>query len=49
MFADSMRDLLGFHAIILYEEYNLSPNRVDVLSFDNIFTHKPCSRYDFQM
>ena len=34
---DSIRNLLGFHETILYKEYNLSPNPVDVLSFDNIF------------
>ena len=39
MFADGIRDLLGFHAITLYEGYNLSPNRVDILSSDNIFIH----------
>ena len=37
MFDDSKRDLLGFHVITLYEEYNLSINPVDILSFDNIF------------
>ena len=37
MFDDSLKDLLEFHAITLYEEYNLSPNPVDILSFDNIF------------
>ena len=37
MFDDSIKDLLGFHAITLYEEYNLSTNPVDILSFDNIF------------
>ena len=31
MFDDSIRDLLGFLAITLYEEYNLSPNPVDFL------------------
>ena len=36
MFDDSMKDILGFHAITLYEEYNLSPNPVDIISF-NIF------------
>ena len=35
MFDDSIRDLLGFHAFTLSEEYNLSPNLVDILSFDN--------------
>ena len=37
MFDDSIKDLLGFHAITLYEEYKLSTNPVDVLSFENIF------------
>ena len=39
MFDDSIRDLLGFHAITLYEQYKLSPNRVDILTIDNIFIH----------
>ena len=34
---DSIRDLLGFNARTLYEEYNLSPNPVDILSFNNLF------------
>ena len=37
MFDDSMKDLLGFNTITLYQEYNLSTNPVDTLSFDNIF------------
>ena len=37
MFDDSIKDLLGFHAFTLYEEYILSNNPFDVLSFDNIF------------
>ena len=37
MFNDSIRDLLGFNARTLYEEYTLSNNPVDILSFDNIF------------
>ena len=32
-----MRDLLGFNKTTKYEEYNLSQNTIDVLSFDNIF------------
>ena len=36
MFDDSIKDLLGFHAITLYKESNLSTNPVDILSFDNI-------------
>ena len=34
---DSMGDLLGFNMTTIYEEYNLSSNHVDTLSFDNIF------------
>ena len=34
---DSTRDLLGFNKTTIYAEYNLSPNPVDILSFDNIF------------
>ena len=37
MFADSIKNFSGFHAITLYEEYNLSTNAADILSFDNIF------------
>ena len=37
MFDDSIRDVLGFNARTIYEEYNRSPNPVDILSFDNIF------------
>ena len=37
MFDDSIRDLLGFNARTLYEEYNLSTNPVDIISFNNIF------------
>ena len=33
---DSIRDLLGFNRTTIFEEYNLSPNPVDILSFDNI-------------
>ena len=34
---DSIGDLLGFGKTTIFEEYNLSPNPVDILSFDNIF------------
>ena len=34
---DSIRGLLGFNKTTIYEEYSLSPNPVDILSFDNIF------------
>ena len=34
---DSVRDLLGFNKTTIFEEYILSPNPVDILSFDNIF------------
>ena len=37
MFDDSIKDLLGFNARTLYEEYTPSDNPVDILSFDNIF------------
>ena len=37
MFDDSIRDLLGFNARTLYEEYTQSNNPVGILSFDNIF------------
>ena len=37
VFEDSIGKLLGFNETILWEEYNLSPNPVDILSFDNIF------------
>ena len=34
---DSIRDLLGFNASTIYEEYKLSPNPAEILSIDNIF------------
>ena len=34
---DSIRELLGFNKTTIFEEHNLSPNLVDILSFDNIF------------
>ena len=34
---DSIRDLLGFNKTSIYENYNLSPNPVHIISFDNIF------------
>ena len=34
---DSIGNLLGFAKTTIFEEYNLSLNRVDILSFDNIF------------
>ena len=34
---NTIRDLLGFNAVILEDEYNLSQNPVDILSFDDIF------------
>ena len=37
VFDDSIGTLLGFEETILYKEYNLSPNPVDILSFDSIF------------
>ena len=34
---DSIGQLLGFSKDTIYEEYNISPNPVDIISFDNIF------------
>ena len=34
---DSIRDLLGLNKTTIFDEHNLSHNRVDILSFDNIF------------
>ena len=36
MFSDSIKDLLEFYAITVYEEYILSSNPVDILSFEII-------------
>ena len=37
VFDDSFKDLLGFNARTLFEEYNLSPSPVKILLFDEIF------------
>ena len=37
VFDDSIGNLLGFNETILWEDYKLSPDPVDILSFDNIF------------
>ena len=34
---DSITELLGFNKTTIFEEYNLSSDPVDILSFDNIF------------
>ena len=34
---DNVGSLLGFHETKLWQEYNLSPNPVDISSFDKIF------------
>ena len=36
---ESTPDLLGFIPSTIYKQYNLSPNPVDILSFDSLF-HK---------
>ena len=41
---DSIRDLSGFNKTTIFEEYNLSPNPVDILSFDNIFLESNIAR-----
>ena len=37
VFNDGIRNLLGFQENMLFKEYNLSDNPVDISSFDNIF------------
>ena len=37
VFEDSIGSLLGFDEILLWKEYNLSSNPVDIISFGNIF------------
>ena len=37
VYDNSIDNLLGFNETILYKEYNLSPNPVDILSIDHIF------------
>ena len=39
VFKDTIGNLLGFNGTILWEEYNLSTNPVDILSIDIIFIH----------
>ena len=34
---DSIGNLLGFSKTTIYQEYNISPNPVEIISFDNIF------------
>ena len=41
---DSMRGLLDFKARTFYEEHILSPNRVVILSFDNVFIERDIAR-----
>ena len=41
---DSIRDLLGFNRTTIFEEYNLSPNPVDILSVDKIFLESNIAR-----
>ena len=41
---DSIRDLLGFNNTSIYENYNLSPKPVDIISFDNIFIETDIAR-----
>ena len=37
---DSSGKYLCFNASTIYQEYNLSPNPVDIISFDNIFLER---------
>ena len=41
---DSIGSLLGFNKRTIYEEYNLSDNPVDIISFDNIFIASDIAR-----
>ena len=41
---DSIRNLLRSIASTIYEEYNLSTNPIDILSFDKDFTHAHIAR-----
>ena len=41
---DTVGDLLGFNKTTIFEEYNLSANPVDILSFDNIFIETDIAR-----
>ena len=35
---DGRRELLRFDSVVIYEQYTLSHNPVEILSFDNMFT-----------
>ena len=37
IFDDIIRKDLGFRETVFYQDFNLSHNRIDILSFDNIF------------
>ena len=37
VYTDTIGNLLGFNRTILWEDYNLSPNLFEILSFDNFF------------
>ena len=41
---DSIGELLGFNKTTIYGEYNLSPNPVDIISFDNTFLEGDIAR-----
>ena len=41
---ESIGELLGFNKITIYEEYNISQNPVDIISFDNIFIETNIAR-----
>ena len=44
MFDDNIGNLQGYIETIIHEEYNLSPNPVEILSFDNFFIHIDIAR-----
>ena len=41
---DSIGQLLGFSKTTIYEKHNISPNPVDIMSFDNIFIESDIAR-----
>ena len=44
VYDDSIGNFLGFNETILWEEYNLSPKIVDIISFDKIFIETVIAR-----
>ena len=47
IFDDNIGSLLRFNETIFYKEYNLSPNPVDIITFDNIFNETDITQGKF--